>query len=85
MTTAGFYPAKVEEQWQLLKSLIYACGCQVENLQWSDVNKRFQEGHTNILALVDIVLTLPASSADAERGFSKLKMTKSDLRSSVLK
>ena len=34
--------------------------------------------------LVDAIFTLPASSADAERGFSQLKLTKSSIRS-VLK
>jgi hypothetical protein len=45
-------------------------------------------GHENILGLIDLILTLPASSANAERGFSKMKMTKTDwqtcLRNSVL-
>ncbi|KAK2174010.1 hypothetical protein NP493_833g00017 [Ridgeia piscesae] len=35
------------------------------------------------LGLVDAVLTLPASSADAERGFSQLKLTKSTIRSTL--
>ena len=38
----------------------------------------------NILSLVDLVLTIPASSADAERGFSRLKYTKTDARSRLL-
>ena len=37
-----------------------------------------------ILGLVDAILTLPTSSADAERGISQLKLTKSSIRS-VLK
>ena len=37
----------------------------------------------NILALCDLVMTIPASSADAERGFNKLKQTKSDWRSKL--
>jgi len=39
---------------------------------------RFQKGHESILGLIDLILTLPASSADAERGFSEMKMTKTD-------
>ena len=37
-----------------------------------------------IVGLVDARLTLPASSADVERGFSQLKLTKSSIQS-VLK
>jgi len=32
---------------------------------------------------MDIVLTLPAQSADAERGFSELKLVKSDWRTNL--
>ena len=35
----------------------------------------------NVLGLVDLLCTLPASYADAERGFSHMKMVKSDWRS----
>ena len=36
---------------------------------------------TNVLQLVDLLLSLPASSADCERGFSLTKVIKSDWRS----
>ena len=35
----------------------------------------------NVLQLIDLVLSLPASSADCERGFSLAKVIKSDWRS----
>ena len=38
----------------------------------------------NILYLGDLILTIPASSADVERGFSQLKLTKLKIRSSLL-
>jgi hypothetical protein len=38
------------------------------------------ESHTNILALVDLVLCLPSSSAVCEQGFSRMKFTKTDWR-----
>ena len=37
--------------------------------------------HDNVLALIDLMLTLPASSAEVERGFSQMKLLKSDVRS----
>jgi hypothetical protein len=45
------------------------------------VARKFQKSHKNILALFDLILSLPAASADAERGFSELKLTKTDWRS----
>ena len=38
---------------------------------------------SNLLCLVDLILTIPASSADAERGFNRLKMAKRDWRSKL--
>ena len=35
----------------------------------------------SVLALMDLILSLPASSAEAERGFSVMKRIKSDWRS----
>lgn len=49
-----------------------------------DVNQRFGDQCPNILALVDVVLALPASSAICERGFSVMKRLKSNIRSSLL-
>ena len=68
----------------LLKRILYEQFPDVRQLTWSGINAAHQEECGNILGLVDAILTLPASSADAERGFSQLKMTKSSIRS-VLK
>jgi hypothetical protein len=38
----------------------------------------------NILSLIDLLNTIPASSADAERGFNRHKTTKSDWRSKLV-
>ena len=37
-------------------------------------------GHSNVLALVDLVLCFPSSSAVCEQGFSRMKYTKTDWR-----
>ncbi|XP_061173543.1 uncharacterized protein LOC133182710 [Saccostrea echinata] len=72
----------------MLKNMIYKSDCDVYQLSWEEVNHKYKEGHQNFLALVDIILSLPTSSADAERGFSEMKMVKTDwrcrLRSEVL-
>ena len=50
-------------------------------MTWSMINFRFGDTCNNILALVDLILTLPVSSAEAERGFSLMKRKKKDWRS----
>ncbi|KAL7387779.1 hypothetical protein ABVT39_000839, partial [Epinephelus coioides] len=37
----------------------------------------------NVLELIDLILTVPASTADCERGFNIMKVVKSDWRSSL--
>jgi hypothetical protein len=58
-------------------------GADISSLIWINVHQQYKKGHSNILALVDLVLSLPAASSDAERGFSELKMTKTDWRCSL--
>jgi hypothetical protein len=50
------------------------------------VNKTFgiSDNLENILGLMDLVATLPASSANAEQGFSIMKQAKNDWRSRLL-
>ena len=43
--------------------------------------KNAQNSCPNVLQLVDLLLSLPDSSADCERGFSLSKVIKSDWRS----
>ena len=48
---------------------------------WEEINSKYGTDHINVLGLVDLVLTLPAHSADCERGFSRLNYVKNDWRS----
>jgi hypothetical protein len=50
---------------------------------WEQVHEKFGAMCSNFLALADLVMTIPASSADAERGFNRLKITKTDWRSKL--
>lgn len=50
-------------------------------LTWEAVNQSYQDQYPNVLAVFDLILTLPAHSADCERGFSHMKQAKSDWRS----
>lgn len=47
------------------------------------MNSVYLHKYPNILTLVDLVLTLPASSAEAERGFSQMKRAKSQMRATI--
>ncbi|KAI0222661.1 hypothetical protein LSAT2_026077 [Lamellibrachia satsuma] len=83
MEEAGFCPSEVEQEWDMLKAVIYRSCKDVAELTWEGVNRRHLADHQNILALVDIILSLPAHSADAERGFSEMKLVKTDWRSKL--
>lgn len=48
---------------------------------WEEINYKYGTNQSNVLSLVDLVLTLPAHSADCERGFSRLNYVKNDWRS----
>ena len=50
----------------------------METLTWQQVNRRFQGDYPQILDLFDLILTIPATSTACERGFSHMKMIKTD-------
>ncbi|XP_070548832.1 zinc finger protein 862-like [Ptychodera flava] len=75
----GVNPAVVELEWNILRSSLYN-NHTVADLTWPAVNKILGNECKNILALVDLVLSLPASSAVCERGFSLMKQTKTEYR-----
>ena len=50
------------------------------DLDWATINRRFGASCPAVLHLVDLVLSLPATSAEAECAFSQLKLIKSDRR-----
>ena len=47
----------------------------VQAATWEEINSKLGLVCPNIFQLADLVLTIPASSADAERGHSRLKKT----------
>ena len=50
---------------------------------WELINQLNKDRCKDFLGLVDFILSIPVHSADAERGFSALKRTKSDWRSKL--
>ncbi|KAK2492976.1 hypothetical protein MC885_017740, partial [Smutsia gigantea] len=74
---------EVDTEWSMLKLEIYARFQNIRKLTWDFVNSVYLHKYPNILTLVDLVLTLPASSAEAERGFSQMKRTKSQMHAKI--
>ena len=81
LTSSALDISKVEPEWTKLKSLLYTSYPTVKKLSWEEVNLSFGTQCPIVLGLIDLILTLPASSADAEMGFSHMKFVKSDWRS----
>ena len=73
---ANLDPTQVEEEWLKLKSYIYQRSkmSPVAKLTWKDINLAHDSKCRAFLLLVDLLLSIPASSA-----FSQLKLVKSDL------
>ncbi|KAG1650891.1 Zinc finger protein 862 [Nymphon striatum] len=76
--------AEAEMEWLLLKSHLYnRYKDGVQELDWTEVHNAYLEGHRNILPLIDLIRTLPASSSENERGFSNMKQIKTDHRARI--
>lgn len=56
---------------------------KIQNLTWPEVYSLYEVGHRKVLVIIDLVLTLPASFAVKERGFSEMKLTKTNVRSRI--
>ena len=56
---------------------------RLKEITWINVNEVAKDVCPNVLRFVNLLLLLPASSADCERGFSVTKLIKSDWRSKL--
>lgn len=54
-----------------------------KELTWQSINVEFGPDAEHFLLLVDLLLTIPAHSAECERGFSLLKTIKTDWRNKL--
>ncbi|XP_021234980.1 sperm flagellar protein 2 isoform X4 [Numida meleagris] len=76
--------SEIETEWSMLKLELYNRFQNIQTLRWDSVNAYYSKKYPNILALVDLILTLPASSAETERGFSQMKFIMSHLHSKLM-
>ncbi|GAB1299244.1 Sperm flagellar protein 2 [Apodemus speciosus] len=64
---------EIGTEWSMLKLEIYARFQNIRKLTWDFVNSVYSHKYPNVLMLLDLVLTLPASSAEPERGCGQMK------------
>ena len=53
----------------------------IQELTWPEVHSLYHESHEHVLAVIDLIVTLPTSSSGNERGFSQMKLTKTSIPS----
>ena len=81
LESAGANTANMLDEWTALKSGIYSQPGWLQYVQcttWAELNRKYVKELSNIFKLVDLVLTLPVSTAECERGFNSMKKIKSD-------
>ena len=83
LESAGVKTEKIMDEWTTLKTSVYQPGWSesLKTLKWTELNRRHGEECSNILSLVDLLLSIPAATAEAERGFNAMKTIKTDWRS----
>lgn len=81
LTSSGVAVELIPDQWTILKTRLYETGECLHMKTWPEINRSLQLQCPDILILVDLILTVPASTADCERGFNQMKLVKSDWRS----
>ncbi|XP_070332677.1 sperm flagellar protein 2 isoform X5 [Odocoileus virginianus] len=74
---------QVDTEWSMMKLEIYSRFQNIRKLTWDFVNSVYLHKYPNILTLIDLVLSLPASSAEAGRGFSQMKRTRAQMHARV--
>lgn len=80
LLSAGVDVDLILDQWTVLKSRLYQQMGPLEKITWPAVNRMLGHECPHILQLFDLILAIPSSSADCERGFSVMKLVKTDWR-----
>ena len=56
---------------------------QLKTMSWQQLNRAYADDYQTLFSFIDLLLTIPASTAVCERGFSAMKRIKSDHRASL--
>ena len=84
LVEAGVDTDAINLEWMDLKVHLYIRHKRdVQSLKWAAVMSRVYDEFPNVMALIDLVRALPASSAENERGFSQMKLTKTYSRTKL--
>ena len=62
---------------------VYRYGAELHTTSWSTINRQFVDITGDVLTLIDLILTISATSVEAERGFSVMKRVKTDYRNKL--
>ncbi|KAG9334817.1 hypothetical protein JZ751_006447, partial [Albula glossodonta] len=81
LTSMGVTTELIPDQWTILKTRMYEKEESLYTKTWPVINRFLPHQCPDILSLVDLILTLPGSTADCERGFNQIKLVSSDWRS----
>ncbi|KAK7944844.1 hypothetical protein WMY93_000572 [Mugilogobius chulae] len=83
LDSSGIHSESIPDQWTALKTLMYQDPNSQLKMSWMSVNRRYQHSFPDLLALFDLVMSLPPSTAECERGFNTMKQVKTDWRSNL--
>ena len=77
---------KILNEWTALKAGVYSQPGWLQYIKcktWTELHKKHVEELPNIFTLVDLVLSLPAYTAECKRGLNSMKLIKNDWRSAL--
>ena len=74
---------QIKAEWPMLKTAVLEAFLVSSDTTWLQVNRRFRNEYPHVLNFFDLILTIPATSAACERGFTHMKLVKSQQRSSL--
>ena len=85
LVSAGVDVDSVQLECTLLKNDLYSGNDaeEIKNLSWCEINQKWRSQYENILAVTDLLLCLPSSSTECERGFSLMKNIKTNVQNSL--
>lgn len=83
LETSGIHVERIPDQWTVLKVLMYQEPQSLQKMSSFRVNRSHQHSCPDLLALVNLLLSFPASTAECERGFNTMKQVKTDCWSNL--